>query len=135
MTLKLNYKFIRIGSFLFTNLYKKYSLIPNKAAEFPGESIATRGSTRDQCHNFFYLVSEHEAQLRIRYVSGSRKITKTLLTREESSSVVYRKNLSMSGPIRPGPTHADAFERLISPRLWIRFPCDLHRGIDPFKLP
>ena len=44
---------------------------------------------------------------------------------------VYRKNLSMRGPIRPGQpdlAHADAFQRLISPRLWIRFPYGLHTG-------
>ena len=35
---------------------------------------------------------------------------------------------------RPGPAQADAFERLISPRLWIRLPCSLHREIGPFKL-
>ena len=36
---------------------------------------------------------------------------------------------------RPSPAHADAFERLISPRLLIRFPYGLQAGIDPFKLP
>ena len=36
---------------------------------------------------------------------------------------------------RPGPARGDAFERLISPRLWIRFPYGLEKGIGPFKLP
>ena len=53
-----------------------------------------------------------------------------LLTSEAIPSVVYQKNLSISGP-----AHADAFERLISLVLCIRFPYGLHRGIGPFKTP
>ena len=62
-------------------------------------------------------------------------IQHNLLTSEASSSFVYQTNLSMSGPAQPGPVHGHAFDRLISPRLWIRVPCGLHRGIGPFKLP
>ena len=64
------------------------------------------------------------------YISESGTIWS--LTSGASSSVVYRKKLSMSGP---APPMLHAFEKLISPRLWIRFLYGLHRGIGPFKLP
>ena len=38
-------------------------------------------------------------------------------------------------PVQPDPAHADFFERLIFPRPWVRFPCGLHGGVGPFKLP
>ena len=55
-----------------------------------------------------------------------------LLTSEASSSLVYRKNLGMSGPAR---LMATLLRCSYLPRLWIRFPCHHHRGIGSFKLP
>ena len=51
----------------------------------------------------------------------------------QSSSVL--SDLTQSGLARPGLAHADAFERLMSLSLCIRFPYDLHIGIGSFKLP
>ena len=45
-----------------------------------------------------------------------------------------RPSPAQPSPAQPSPAHADAFEMLISPRLWIRFPYGLQGGMGPFKL-